>query len=73
MSGEVILTNTEDGGTQLRLPLVDGAVWLSPQEIAGSFEAVGEAVIKESLITGTDGKADVARLLRSESHRACTT
>lgn len=29
MSGEVVLYNTEEGGTQLRLRVENGTVWLS--------------------------------------------
>jgi hypothetical protein len=44
MSGEVILYNTEDGGTQLRLRVVDGTVWLSQLEIASLFETTVQNV-----------------------------
>jgi hypothetical protein len=44
MSGEVILYNTEDGGTLLQLRVVDGTVWLSQLEIAALFETTVQNV-----------------------------
>ncbi len=44
MSGEVILYNTEDGRTQLRLEVVDGTVWLSQAEMAELFQATKQNI-----------------------------
>ena len=44
MSGEVILYNTEDGRTQLRLEVVDGTVWLSQAEMAELFQTTKQNV-----------------------------
>lgn len=44
MSGEVILYNTEDGSTQLRLEVVDGTVWLSQAEMADLFQTTKQNV-----------------------------
>ncbi len=44
MSGEVILYNTEDGGTKLRLRVVDGTVWLSQAEMAELFQTTPQNV-----------------------------
>jgi len=44
MSGEVILYNTEDGRTQLRLEVVDGTVWLSQAELAELFQTTKQNV-----------------------------
>ena len=44
MSGEVILYNTEDGGTSLRLRVVDGTVWLSQAEMAELFQTTPQNV-----------------------------
>jgi len=44
MSGEVILYNTEDGQTQLRLEVVDGTVWFSQAEMAELFQTTKQNV-----------------------------
>lgn len=44
MSGEVILYTTEDGGTQLRLRLEEGTVWLSQAEMAELFQATKQNI-----------------------------
>lgn len=44
MSDPVILYNTEDGRTQLRLQVVDGAVWLSQTEMAALFDTTKQNV-----------------------------
>lgn len=44
MSDAVILYNTEDGGTQLRLRLQDGTVWLSQAEMATLFQTTKQNI-----------------------------
>jgi len=44
VTGEVILYNTEDGGTLLRLRVVDGTVWLSQAEMADLFQATKQNI-----------------------------
>ncbi|EME68612.1 putative DNA-binding protein [Paramagnetospirillum caucaseum] len=44
MSDTVILYNTEDGGTQLRLKVQDGTVWLSQAELAELFQTTKQNV-----------------------------
>lgn len=44
MSDAVILYNTEDGGTHLRLKLQDGTVWLSQAEMAELFQTTKQNV-----------------------------
>lgn len=44
MSGAVILYNTEDGRAQLRLEIVDGAVWLSQAAMAELFDTTPQNV-----------------------------
>lgn len=44
MSGDVILYNTEDGRTQLRLEVRDGTVWLSQAEMAELFQATKQNI-----------------------------
>ncbi len=44
MSGEIILYNTEDGRTRLRLEVTDGTVWLSQAEIAELFQATKQNI-----------------------------
>lgn len=44
MSDTVILYNTEDGGTQLRLKVQDGTVWLSQAEMAELFQTTKQNV-----------------------------
>lgn len=44
MSSPVILYNTEDGGTQLRLKVVDGTAWLTQAEMAELFQTTKQNV-----------------------------
>lgn len=44
MSDAVILYNTEDGGTQLRLKIQDGTIWLSQAEMADLFQTTKQNV-----------------------------
>lgn len=44
MSDTVILYNTEDGGTQLRLKVQDGTVWLTQAELAELFQTTKQNV-----------------------------
>ncbi|MBY0429679.1 MAG: hypothetical protein K2Q10_00655 [Rhodospirillales bacterium] len=44
MSGGIILYNTEDGRTQLRLEVVDGTIWLSQAEMAELFQTTKQNV-----------------------------
>ena len=44
MSGEVILYNTEDGRTQLRLEVVEGTVWLSQAQMVELFQATKQNI-----------------------------
>ncbi len=44
MSDAVILYNTEDGGTQLRLKIQDGTVWLTQAEMADLFQTTKQNV-----------------------------
>jgi hypothetical protein len=44
MSGEIILYNTEDGRTRLRLEVADGTVWLSQAEMAELFQTTPQNI-----------------------------
>lgn len=44
MTGNLILYNTEDGRTQLRLEVVEGTVWLSQAEMAELFQTTPQNV-----------------------------
>jgi hypothetical protein len=58
MSGEVILYNTEDGHTQLRLEVVDGTVWLSQAEMAGLFQTTPQNITQHIRTLYGDGELE---------------
>ena len=57
-SGEVILYNTEDGRTQLRLEVVDGTVWLSQSEMAELFQTTPQNVTQHIRTIYGDGELE---------------
>ncbi|CAA7611398.1 putative DNA-binding protein [Candidatus Terasakiella magnetica] len=58
MSGEVILYNTEDGRTQLRLEVVDGTVWLTQAEMAELFQTTPQNVTQHIRTIYGDGELE---------------
>ena len=58
MSGEVILYNAEDGGTQLRLRVEDGTVWLSQAELAELFQTTPQNITQHIRSILRDGELD---------------
>ncbi len=74
MTGEVILYNTEDGRTRLRLEVVDGTVWLSQAEMADLFQTTKQNVsvhIRNILAEGElRGEATVKEYLTVQTEGA---
>lgn len=58
MSGEVVLYNTEDGGTQLRLRVEDGTVWLSQAEMAELFQTTPQNITQHIRTVLRDGELE---------------
>lgn len=58
MSDAVILYNTEDGGTHLRLKLQDGTVWLSQAEMAELFQTTPQNITQHVRTIYDDGELD---------------
>ena len=58
MSDAMILYNTEDGGTQLRLKIQDGTVWLTQAEMAELFQTTPQNVTQHIRTLYGDGELD---------------
>ena len=56
MSGEIVLYQTEDGQTIIRLQALDGSVWLTQAEIAELFQITPQAVTQHVGAIYSDGE-----------------
>lgn len=58
--GALILYNTEDGATTIRLHAVDGTVWLTQAQMADLFQTSSQAITQLIATIYADGEADEA-------------
>ena len=66
MSGEIILYNSEDGRTQLRLEVADGAVWLSQAEMAELFRTTPQNITQHIRAIYASGELDRAATCKQD-------
>ena len=68
MRDGVILYNTEDGGTRLRLRVVDGTVWLSQAEMAELFQTTPQNITLHVRAIYAAGELDKAATCKDHLH-----